>query len=172
MADRERVLEAAVALTHDLGRAPSLSEVARAVGLTKQGVLHHFPSRAALDRAVLLTALERVDAEMSAAAQEGRAAETYLRLAAPTEQDRAAALAMVALLRRGEAGALPAVDEAVTRWLAMMTAELGDPVRAQVVRLVGDGLFVESLVSGRPPSADLLDGLVDHLVRRTPGSSG
>ena len=82
MVARADVVQAAVALTLERGSAPSTAEVARAVGLTKQGVLHHFPSRAALDEAVLRSALARVDAEMSEAARHGRAAETYLRLAA------------------------------------------------------------------------------------------
>lgn len=170
MVHRQDVLEAAIALTLENGTVPSLQEVARAVGLTKQGVLHYFASRAALDEAVLRRALERVDAEMSAAAQHGRAAETYLRLAAPSDEDRAAALVMVTTLRRGEGSPQPAVHEAVTRWQSMIAEELGDPVRAQVVRLVGDGLFSESLVTGRPPSADLLDALVAHLITNAPPS--
>ena len=169
MVDRQGVLQAAVALTLQHGTAPSIAEVARAVGLTKQGVLHRFPSRAALDEAVLQSSLARVDAEMSAAGERGHAAETYLRLAAPSEEDRAAALAMVALLRRGDPALLLEVEEAVARWQSMIAQELGDPVRARVVRLVGDGLFAESLVSGRPPSPDLLDELVTHLVLTAPG---
>lgn len=127
------MLQAAIALTLEQGIAPSIPEVARAVGLTKQGVLHYFPSRAALDEAVLFDALDRVDREMTAAA-------------------------------------LPAVMEAVTRWQSMIAEELGDPVRAQVVRLVGDGLFGESLVTGEPRSADLLDELVAHLILGAPAS--
>jgi AcrR family transcriptional regulator len=167
---QQGVLEAAIALTLERGAAPSIAEVARAVGLTKQGVLHYFRSRAALDEAVLLSALGRVDAEMSEAARQGRAAETYLRLAAPSDQDRAAALVMVTLLRRGDLAVLPAVEKAVTRWQSMIAEELGDPVRAKVVRLVGDGLFSESLVTGRPPSPDFLDELVAHLISGAPVS--
>ena len=165
MVDRQGVLHAAVVLTLEQGTAPSIAEVARAVGLTKQGVLHYFPSRAALDEAVLLSAVGRVDTEITAAAQNGRAAETYLRLAAPSDEDRAAALVMVTLLRRGDPTLLSRVEEAVTRWQSMIAQELGDPVRARVVRLVGDGLFSESLVTGKPPSVDLLDELVAHLIR-------
>jgi AcrR family transcriptional regulator len=164
MADRQDVLRAAIGLTLETGNPPSLADVARAVGLTKQGVLHYFPSRGALDDAVLRSALDRVDAEMGSAAREGRAAEAYLRLAAPSDQDRAAALVLVALLRRGDSTARPAVAQAIARWEGVMAEELRDPVRARVVRLVGDGLFTESLVSGEPPAAGMLDELVAHLV--------
>ena len=164
MVDRQGVLRAAISLTVERGTAPSIAEVARDVGLTKQGVLHYFPSRAALDEAVLRSALARLDTQMRAAAHQGCAAETYLRLAAPTDEDRAAALVMVTLLRRGELGLLPTVDDAVKRWELMIAEELGDPVRAQVVRLVGDGLFSQALITGSPPPADLLDELVAHLI--------
>lgn len=169
MANKEQVLAAATALTLERGTPPSLAEVARAVGLSKQGVMHYFPSRGALDEAVLLAALDRVDAEMTAAARHGRAAEAYLRLAAPSDQDRDAAAVLVPLLRREGPAAVPVVEQAVSRWQAMITEEVGDPVRAQVVRLVGDGLFSESLVTGRPPSAELLDVLIAHLIG-APGS--
>ncbi len=164
MVDRRHVLQSAIALTLERGAAPSIAEVARAVGLTKQGVLHYFPSRAALDEAVLRSALDRVDAEMSEAARHGGAAEAYLRLAAPSDQDRAAALVLVALLRPGDATVLPWAQEAISRWESLIADELGDPVRARVVRLVGDGLFGESLVTGQPPSTELLDELVAYLI--------
>lgn len=168
MVHRHDVLDAAIALTLERGVAPSLSDVARTVGLTKQGVLHYFPNRAALDEAVLLRAVGRFDATMEAAAREGSAAETYLRQSAPSEEDRAASLVMLTMLRRTDATPPPEVEEAIARWQSMIVAELGDPVRAQVVRLVGDGLFSESLVSGTPPPADLLDELVAHLITDVP----
>lgn len=128
-------------------------------------MLHYSPSRAALDEAVLLRAVGRLDEEMDAAAQEGRAAEAYLRLAAPSQEDRAAALVMVTMLRRGGAAPLPpAVAHAVERWQSLIADELGDPVRAKVVRLVGDGLFSEALLTGATPSPRLLEQLIEHLV--------
>lgn len=164
MATRQDVLDAVIALTLERGAPPSLAEVGQGLGLSKQGVLHYFSSRAAMDEAVVLHALDRVDREMQTAAALGRAAETYLRLATPSQPDRAAVLVLVAMLRRGGVVVPQAVAEAVARWEALLTQELGDPVRARVVRLVGDGLFGESLVSGQPPAADQLDELVEHLV--------
>ena len=51
---RGQILDAALALFAEHGyRATSVAAVAAAVGLTEQGVLHHFPSKDALVRAVL-----------------------------------------------------------------------------------------------------------------------
>jgi AcrR family transcriptional regulator len=51
---RRQILDAALALFAEHGyRATSAAGVAAAVGLTEQGVLHHFPSKDALVQAVL-----------------------------------------------------------------------------------------------------------------------
>ena len=57
------------------------------------------------------------------------------------------------------------IDAAIDRWEGLIAAELGSPLRAEVIRLVGDGLFVESLF-GDPPSAQRIEDLVAHLVGR------
>ena len=49
------------------------------------------------------------------------------------------------------------------RWQSAIEAEVGDPLRAEVVRLVGDGLFVEALL-GNPPARERVDALVTHLL--------
>ena len=76
------------------------------LGLTKQCVLHHFPSRAALDAAVTRRALPRVGAAMAAAAAGGSPLETYLRLSAPTGDDQVVVLVLLAALRRRDGGEL------------------------------------------------------------------
>lgn len=163
----EDVLDTMQALTLRDGRAPSIAAVAAALGRTKQAVLHYFPDRASLDRALALRAVARVDAAMTAAAREGRAAEAYLRLAVPSEEDRAVAVLVLAAVRGGGV-ALPAdlaedLAGAVERWELLIAAELGSPIRAEVVRLVADGLFAESLV-GPPPPRERVDALVAHLL--------
>jgi hypothetical protein len=57
----------------------------------------------------------------------------------------------------------PQVRQAAARWEALIAEELGDPVRAEVVRLVGDGLFGEALVTGTPPTAERIERLLTHL---------
>src|SRR5918993_4339705 len=147
MVSPDDVLDAMQELTAATGRLPSILEVAKAVGLTKQGVLHHFPTRAALDAAVTRRALSRVDAAMRAAAADGSPTEAYLRLSSPESGDRVVVLVLMAGLRRSESEALAnEIEQAVARWQAMIADEVADPIRAEVVRLVGDGLFSEALL--------------------------
>ena len=164
MVTSEDVLDAVQELTLATGRLPSILEIAKAVGLTKQGVLHHFPTRAALDAAVTRRALFRVDAAMTEAAADGSPLETYLRLSSPTGGDQVVVLVLMAALRRRDSGEIAEeIERTVSGWQAMIADELGDPIRAEVVRLVGDGLFSEALLTGVPPSPDRLTRLVAHL---------
>ena len=170
MAKRDTILDAVQHLTLANGRMPSILEVAAHVGLTKQGVLHYFPTRAALDAAVVLRAMTRVDAAMTRAAVSGGSpVATYLRLSSPDDGDRAAVVVLSAAVRREGGGVPPEVQQAVARWEALIADEVGDPVRAEVVRLVGDGLFSEALLAGGPPETERVDRLIEHL-QALPGS--
>ena len=156
------VLDAMQELILRDGQPPSIQAIARTLGRTKQAVLHYYPDRACLEAALAARAIARVDEAMTAAARRGQAAETYLRLSLPTTEDRAVALLVLASLRTR--AALPGdIDEAIRRWEALIADELGSAVRAEVVRLVGDGLFVESLF-GEPPSPARVDALAAHLL--------
>lgn len=158
------VLDAMQDLILREGQPPSIQAIARTLGRTKQAVLHYFPHRSALEEALAARAIARVDEAMTAAAQHGVAAATYLRLSLPTTEDRAVALLVLTSLRTRDP--LPGeIDAAVERWEGLIAAELGSPVRAEVIRLVGDGLFVESLF-GDPPSEQRIEALIDHLVGR------
>lgn len=165
---RERVLDALERLILEGSAAPSLDAVAAGAGVSKGGLLHHFPDRGALTHGLILRAVGEVDAAMQAAAGRGAAAETWLRLSVPDAEHQSAARAMLVSVRLTGTGQLdlpPAVREATARWHAMITEELGDARAADVVRLVGDGLFLQALI-GPSPDPQRVDDLVDHLVRR------
>jgi AcrR family transcriptional regulator len=172
MTTRDDVLDAMQHLVVSTGSVPSLQDVARVLGITKQGVLHHFPTRSALDSALAVRAVARVDDMMRRAAHEGSPSETYLRLSAPSDEDRAAAFSLLASLGAGALDLPPEVQAAATRWQQLMAAELGDPVQAEIVRLVGDGLFSEALVTGRDPAPERVDRLVARLVGRRRSQAG
>ena len=62
----------------------------------------------------------------------------------------------------------PDVGHAVRRWQSAIEAEVGDPVHADVVRLVGDGLFTEALL-GAAPAPERVEALIAHLLTDTSG---
>lgn len=165
MDKREQVLDVVQDLTLETGRMPSILEIASRLGLTKQGVLHYFPNRAALDGAVVTRAVARVDAAMTAAvATGGSPVATYLRFSTPDDADRAAAMVLAAASRQDDSGLPPELERAAARWEALIADEVGDPVQAEVVRLVGDGLFAEALLTGTAPAAERVERLIAHLA--------
>ena len=166
MSIRDRVLDAFEKIVLGGQVSPSLDAIAATAGVSKGGLLHHFPDRAALIRSLTVRSLERTDESMRAAAAAGTAAETWLRMSALAGPDRDAARALLSLLRLTGAQRVdlpPEVGAGIARWQAMITAELSDPVRGEVVRLVGDGLFVEAL-TGTEVESGRVDRLVDHLL--------
>ena len=159
---RDALLDAVTDLVLETRGVPSIAAVAARVGLTKQGVLHHFPSRAALDVAVLERAVARVDAVMEEAARSGSPTAAYLELSSPSREDHAAVAVVAALV--ADAHEVPALlAESTARWEALIARETGDPVHAAVVRLVGDGLMAESVVAGGPVAPERLEALVTWL---------
>jgi AcrR family transcriptional regulator len=169
------ILDAARRLTLERGVVPSLNETAAAAGVSKGGLVHHFPTRAALVQGLAVTALEEIDAAMIAASAEGRAAETWLRISVPTGEDvplfRALAIAHRAVEAPGDDVA-SASREAIARWEAIIQDETGDETRARVIRLVGDGLAANVIagIEAAPTEAEL-DALLVALVHR-PGRDG
>jgi AcrR family transcriptional regulator len=162
MASADGVLDAAERLAAERGELPSLGEIAKAMDLTKQGVLHYFPTRAALDAAVVRRALSRVDAVMRTAASEGSPLEAYLRMSSPTDDDHVVvSVLMAALKARGSSEVLTEVQSAVVAWEELIAEELGDPVVAAVARLTCDGLFSQALFTGVVPSPARIDDLLN-----------
>ena len=161
---RERILDAYGDLVAS-GEAPSLEKVAVAAGVSKGGLLYHFASTTALRDGLIDRALRDTDEAMLQAAASGQAARAWLRLSVPDEDQRRQWSGLLATVRLiGSDGALPALLlEHVERWQQLLTDELGDALHAHVVRLVGDGLLLQSL-SGTPPEPASVEALADHLL--------
>ena len=120
---RELILDAARTLALERGVVPSLNETAATAGVSKGGLAHHFPSRAALVQGLSTLALKEVDEAMVAAAAEGCAAETWLRISVPTGDDvalfRALAIAHRAVESPGDDVAT-ASRQAAERWESLI----------------------------------------------------
>ncbi|TFC96795.1 MULTISPECIES: TetR/AcrR family transcriptional regulator [Cryobacterium] len=172
---RTLILNAARNLTLERGIVPSLNNTASAAGVSKGGLIHYFPSRAALVQGLAIGALEELDAAMRAASIDGRAAEVWLRLSVPTGDDVALFRALVIAHRAVESpgdDVAVAAQEAGSRWEAMIQKETGDATRARVIRLVGDGLAANMIAGIEPaPTSAQLDTLLDALIPRPIGAS-
>lgn len=69
---RDKILAAAVEISHENGAANlSLDAVAARAGVSKGGLLYHFPTKAALMRAMVATFVARVEADLDDTAKNG-----------------------------------------------------------------------------------------------------
>jgi AcrR family transcriptional regulator len=169
---RDRVLDAYETLLIEAGpAAATLDAVAAGAGVSKGGLLYHFASKDALAGGLLVRLRERsaADADAIRTAPEGAVA-YYLRTSAPggglpggLTRTYLAALRVADHIRDGAVvrDALAAVDADA---LAALRERLGDPVLAWLVQLVGDGLYLRTLVETPLPEGLAVDDLLTLLL--------
>jgi AcrR family transcriptional regulator len=156
-ATRDRLLDAAEAVVVEHGAfALTLEAVAAEAGVSKGGLLYHFPSKDQLASALVQRAVERVDAALDAAASDaapGSFTRAYIRVtmgdggrqtgADPLSTALLGALALDPAL-------LDPLREAYGRWQARLETDGLHPADATLVRLAVDGWWT-ALVLGLPP---------------------
>ncbi|MFI9507638.1 TetR/AcrR family transcriptional regulator [Nocardia sp. NPDC052566] len=160
---RDRILDALETLLLEKGMSQvTLENVAAAAGVSKGGLLYHFKSKDALLAGLVRRLSERATKQMDGAVQRGMTtAEWYLQTPNPDNATDAIELelyrSMLATMRTIDAKSGSEVDEvqqALTElldaWSAGLDREVDDPVRADLIRLVGDGVYLRALL-GLPP---------------------
>ncbi|HEX2246082.1 MAG TPA: TetR/AcrR family transcriptional regulator [Arthrobacter sp.] len=157
-------------------RAATMDAVAAAAGVSKGGLLYHFPSKEAMVEALCerLAALTAEDAEKIGKAPEG-AARYYVRtsLYVDSPLDRAI-VAVARLVQQGHPAATRTFAHIEELWLDALEKALGSRAVAQAIKLMGDGLYYSATffsVSGQPAKVteaemEALLEQVDALVAR------
>lgn len=165
---REVILDAFQDLIVELGAANvTLEDTATRAGLSKGGLLYHFPSKSDLfaglcDR--LTGAIETAIAE--APADPAGLVRWYLDAATDV-------VVGVDTLWLALFAATHAVDDDIAAILRELFARYSTPLRAlpavlgEHVRLVGDGLYFNALVGGPLPDPDHLEQITEMLVSGT-----
>ncbi|MEU1425735.1 TetR/AcrR family transcriptional regulator [Nocardia sp. NPDC005746] len=179
---RDRILDALENLLLDKGLSQvTLENVAATAGVSKGGLLYHFKSKDALLAGLLRRVTERADQQVRTAIEQGRSvAEWYLQAPHPDDESDAVELAlyrsMLAAMRTVDApadGAQAETDRAITEvmtsWKTALDNEIDDPVRAEIVRLVGDGVYLRALMGMPPIEPDMYRQVVARLLGRDSG---
>lgn len=174
---RDRLLDALETLLLEKGMAHvTLENVAAAAGVSKGGLLYHFKSKDALLTGLARRLAERVDHQLAEARAHGTsAAEWYLQAPNPANATEAVELelyrSMLATMRTVDAGSETddvqrALEDLMGTWSDGLDAEIDDPVRADLIRLVGDGVYLRALLGMPPVDPERYRRVVDHLLRR------
>lgn len=171
---REKLLEAFERIVlADGERAATLDAVAAAAGVSKGGLLYHFPHRQALVEAALvnLESLAAEDLGRLTASPRGAAREF---LATSLYEDSALDRALVVasrLIQAGDDAARTTYERIEKDWFGAVLADVGDPVVATAVVCMGDGLYQQASMGLLPRSAaekqETLKRLMSALDRLT-----
>ncbi|TYL50567.1 TetR/AcrR family transcriptional regulator [Agromyces mariniharenae] len=174
-AARDAVLDAFERLLVEDGeRAATLDAAARAAGVSKGGLLYHFPNREALVDGVLARFSALVDADLQVMAEAPEGAVAYF-VRSSVSHDTALERAGVAAARLAQAGhpsAVRMIRSVRERWMGAVRAHVADPTVALAITLIGDGLYYDSALHGddaetgvdAPPASEM-DALVAMLER-------
>ncbi len=171
---RDRILGAVRALLVRGGPdAVTLDAAAAEAGVSKGGLLYHFPTKASLFVGVLAQMRDRVVADMAARTADRDPVTAFLEYGVPVDDEDAFAVALIAAVHHGQA-ADPEIRallvDGFRAWEAPMLAAVADPVRAEIIRLVGNGIYL-SAISGLPlPEPKLLAEVIDRLAATTPAA--
>ena len=173
---RQRILRALRDILARSGNASvTLEAVAAEAGVSKGGLLYHFPSKSEMYLGLLAHVRDTVTAEMADAVQRSGAARGFLEYSEPTEDDEAGFFtSLIAAVRTGQnadreehdASAAALLADIFRAWEEPMRAAVEDPVLAENIRLVGFGLYFAALTGLPPVDPAVLAALFDRLVPR------
>ncbi|WP_018134608.1 TetR/AcrR family transcriptional regulator [Acaricomes phytoseiuli] len=147
---RDQILDAFVELLIDQGeRAATLEAVAGAANVSKGGLLYHFGNKAALTEG-LLERLRELAAEDRAAMAEASDGSIgyYLRTSAASGSDLERVMLAAMKLSDAAEQATQTLSQVQQGWFDLIFAEVGDPTVAQVIMLVGDGMYYNTSLHG------------------------
>jgi len=175
---REKLLDAfEEILVTDTERAATMEAVAKAAGVSKGGLLYHFPSKQALEQGILdrlaRTAEEDVEEML---AHPGGAVDAFIRSSGGenTPLDRVM-IATVRLAGNGSAEAAAAIDRVRQTWRDVLRPFVRSEAALALVMLVADGVYFNATLQvsgdasgmfGSLPELTDLDELI-AIVRAT-----
>lgn len=173
---RDRILDALQDILIEEGNAAvTLEAVAAAAGVSKGGLLYHFPSKAALLTGLIRRLSDMAQDEFREAVEgEEGVVRTFLRTSLPqSPQEAELYWAIIAALRSKEGMAQESerlVHHIFQEWSRLLHEEIDDPVLAEMIRLVGDGLYLTTIAGLPKPDPEIVRQLTDRLVAEAEGA--
>jgi AcrR family transcriptional regulator len=174
---RERLLQAAERLILRDGVAKmTLDAVSKEAGVSKGGLLYHFPTKDALIKGMIERFIERFEGDIEVNLRDEEGVGSWIRAYAkatfaPSErqQNLSVTPALVAAAANDPKLADP-LRERYEFWQRQVEGDGLEPALATLMRLAIDGAWLAELFGLAPPSEKLRDGVLEqllHLSRET-----
>jgi AcrR family transcriptional regulator len=170
---RQRILQAASRIVLQQGVINlTLENVALEAGLSKGGLLYHFPSKEALVEGLMQQLTEdfnsTLDRESGAEPIDaGRWLRAYVRMTfALDQQTNNLASGLLAAATMNPALLNP-LRESFADWQARIEQDGIDPVVGTIIRLAADGLWLADLLEFAPPTGEIRQKVLDALLNLT-----
>ncbi len=171
---RDRLLDAAEqVIARDGVSSLTLESVAREAGVSKGGLLYHFPFKSALITAVVERLATRCECEQQCAIEtdaraSGAFARAYLAVRSAQPDPRKASIELALLAAAGaDPHYLGPVRAQLAKWQARLECDGIDPGTATLVRLAADGLALAELLGLAVPNAELRRSVIERLQAMT-----
>ena len=176
---RDRLLDAAEAVVARLGVSHlTLEAVANEAGVSKGGLLYHFPAKSALITAVVERLANWCESRQAEAVADdpqtaGAFARAYLTVRIQPPDPQREPIHMAVLAAMGTAPEyLDPLRQRIAEWQSRLEADHIDPVTATIVRLAVDGLAVGRLLKVPLPEGELHARVIERLLSMTRRPSG
>ncbi len=175
---RDRLLNAAEQVVACQGVANlTLEAVAREAGVSKGGLLYHFPSKSAMISAIVQRMVCRCDAEQAQAIEAdsetgGAFTRAYLaaRIQPLSPEEEPVHTALLAAAGTDPQYLGPARERFI-EWQKQLQTDGIDPATASIVRLAIDGLCLCRLLGLAVPEGELRQAVIDKLLAMTRSDS-
>lgn len=170
---RTRLLDALQSLLLAGGPATvTLEAVAAEAGVSKGGLLYHFRSKDALLEGLVERLAALAETEIAQARAHGSAARWYLENALPGP-DTGLYWSVIAVLKSAD-GTNPELGAKVRKvfgsWSDLVRAEVADPVLAETICMIGDGVFLNAVLGFQIPDPELLRDVNERLLHQLESS--
>ncbi|MGI8869864.1 MAG: TetR family transcriptional regulator [Mycobacteriales bacterium] len=144
-----------------------MDSVAARAGVSKGGLLYHFPSKQALTDGLAQRLRDYTDANLALADTRG-AARAFLQTSRPSTAEAQHYWAVIAAVQSDTAAVSDRtraiLHDVFTDWSTRLKAEISDPVLADIIRLVGDGLYLAAVTGLLPLPARRTQRVINHLI--------
>ncbi len=171
---RDRLLNAAEEVVAQDGvQNLTLDAVARRAGVSKGGLLYHFPSKSALVTGIVERLACRCEAEQAKAIGRdgggpGVFTRAYLATGIDSLDPQAQPVHTALLAAAGtDPQYLDPFRQRLAQWQARLESDGLDPATATIVRLAIDGLCLCRLLGLPVPQGELRDRVIDQLISMT-----